>query len=211
MAAPLVRIVALGDSTTAGTPGFLSPLEHPTDGRGNRESQYAYWMMKAHPEWAVMNRGIDGQRSEEILRRFDRDVAAEGPDYVIILAGVNDIHQGQPNAFVERNLRSLYTRALGGGMRVVAATILPYDAATPSASSAIRALNGWIRSTARGLGILFCDTHRAVGDPADPDCLAGSPDGLHPDVTGYRRMGEALTVAVEDDLRRRPLVDRGQA
>ncbi len=39
-------IVALGDSTTAGTPGFKSPLEAPPDGRGNMESQYAYWLMK---------------------------------------------------------------------------------------------------------------------------------------------------------------------
>jgi len=27
-----IRIVALGDSTTAGTPGFLSPLEAPPGG-----------------------------------------------------------------------------------------------------------------------------------------------------------------------------------
>ncbi len=211
MARARVRIVGLGNSTTAGTPGFQSPLEYPPQGRGNPESQYAFWMMKIHPEWTVLNRGINGQRSDEILRRFVRDVTGEGPDYVIILAGVNDVYQGRPRAFMERNLRSLYTRALGGGMRVVAATILPYDTATPSASATIRALNAWVRSTAAGLGILYCDTYRAVGDPADPDRLARSPDGLHPDVAGYRRMGETLAVVVEHDLRRRPLVDRTQA
>ena len=31
-------IVALGDSTTAGTPGFKSPLEAPPDGAGNVQS-----------------------------------------------------------------------------------------------------------------------------------------------------------------------------
>jgi len=72
-----VRIVGVGDSTTSGAPEFLSPLESPPDGSGNRESQYTYWIMKAHPEWEVLNRGVNGQRSDEILARFNRDVVTE--------------------------------------------------------------------------------------------------------------------------------------
>jgi len=41
-------VVALGDSTTAGTPGFQSPVEAPPDGRGNVESQYPYWLAAMH-------------------------------------------------------------------------------------------------------------------------------------------------------------------
>src|SRR5436190_19180560 len=66
-------IVALGDSTTAGTPGFKSPIEAPPDGAGNVESQYAYWLMKTHPDWRVLNRGVDGERSDQIRARFERD------------------------------------------------------------------------------------------------------------------------------------------
>ena len=81
-----LRIVGLGDSTTAGTPGFMSPLEAPPMGKGDPESQYAYWMMRTHPEWTVLNRGVNGERSDEIKARFQRDVLEEKPDYVIILA-----------------------------------------------------------------------------------------------------------------------------
>ena len=42
-----VRIVALGDSTTAGTPGWLSPLESPPAGAGDETSQYAYWLVSS--------------------------------------------------------------------------------------------------------------------------------------------------------------------
>src|SRR5687768_8723006 len=35
-------IVALGDSTTAGTPAFRSPVEAPPNGDGNKESQFAH-------------------------------------------------------------------------------------------------------------------------------------------------------------------------
>ncbi len=192
-----LRIVGLGDSTTAGTPGFLSPLEAPPHGRGNEESQYAYWMTKAQPEWRVLNRGIDGQRSDEILERFQRDVVQERPDYVIILAGVNDIYQGAPLESIEKNLLAMYQRAKAAGITPVAATVLPYNTASDSDSRAIRELNKWIEDTAKRLGIPFCDTNQAVADPSNPNRLRSSPEGLHPDVSGYRGMGEALVQTIE--------------
>ena len=65
-----IRIVALGDSTTAGTPGFQSALEVPPNGRGDETSQYAYWLMRAHPEWEVLNRGVNGERSDRSRRAW---------------------------------------------------------------------------------------------------------------------------------------------
>ena len=47
------RIVAMGDSTTAGTPAFKSPREAPPKGSGDETSQYAYWLMKAHPGYGA--------------------------------------------------------------------------------------------------------------------------------------------------------------
>jgi lysophospholipase L1-like esterase len=192
-----LKIVGLGDSTTAGTPGFLSPLEAPPEGKGNVESQYAYWMMKAHPEWTVLNRGIDGQRSDEILARFSRDVVEQKPDYVIILAGVNDIYEGRTLESIKRNLLEMYHKAIEAKITPLAATVLPYDTASSSDSVAIKELNDWIEETARHLGIPFCDTNRAVRNPGKPDRLRASPDGHHPDVSGYKAMGEQLIRQIE--------------
>lgn len=84
MVARMLKIVGIGDSTTAGTPGFLSPLEAPPNGFGNPRSQYAFWMMEGHPEWSVLNKGINGQRSDEVLARFDRDdVVKEELDNIV--------------------------------------------------------------------------------------------------------------------------------
>jgi lysophospholipase L1-like esterase len=194
-----LRIVGLGDSTTAGTPGFLSPLEAPPEGRGNVESQYAYWMMKAHPDWVVLNRGINGQRSDEILARFQRDVTQANADYVIILAGVNDVYQGVASDSIKDNLLAMYENSISSGTRAVAATVLPYNTASKTEAKAIRDLNSWIESTARRLRILFCDTNRAVVDAKNQDRLRSSADGYHPDVSGYRSMGEALARVIEED------------
>src|SRR5437870_2886142 len=73
----MITIVALGDSTTAGTPGFKSPIEAPPNGSGDIESQYAYWLSSTHPNWEVMNRGVNGERSDQIRKRFGRDVLQE--------------------------------------------------------------------------------------------------------------------------------------
>ena len=64
-----VRIVAMGDSTTAGTPAFLSPAEAPPAGRGDETSQYAHWLMLSRPGWEVLNRGVNGERSDQILEQ----------------------------------------------------------------------------------------------------------------------------------------------
>jgi lysophospholipase L1-like esterase len=194
-------IVALGDSTTAGTPLFLSPLEAPPDGRGDERSQFAYWLMQARPDWHVLNRGVNGERSDQIAARFDRDVLAETPDAVIIIAGVNDVYQGRPALQVTAVLHDLYERAALASIPVVAGSIVPYNTASPAACAAMREINHWIQAeAARRPTLWFADTRGATAAPDDPDRLAGSPDGLHPDVEGYRRMAEALAPVLAECL-----------
>jgi lysophospholipase L1-like esterase len=191
------KIVGLGDSTTAGTPGFRSPLEAPPIGEGNPESQYAYWIMRVHPEWQVLNRGINGQRSDQILGRFGRDVTREKPEAVIILAGVNDIFQGRSSQSVLQNLQSMYRVAVREKIVTVACTILPYNSSEHGEILAMREINSWLRERSREGALTLCDTSSAVSDPSIPYRLASTPDGLHPDVAGYRKMGEELVNVLE--------------
>jgi lysophospholipase L1-like esterase len=80
---------------------------------------------------------------------------------------------------------------------------VPYNTATPQAIAAMRDINTWIASEAeRDPNLMFADTRAAVAAPDDPDRLAGSPDDLHPDVEGYRRMAAALAPALASRLDR---------
>lgn len=197
-----VVIVAMGDSTTAGTPAFASPLEAPPAGKGDRTSQYAYWLMQAHPDWEVLNRGVNGERSDQIRARFDRDVVSVKPTVVVLIAGVNDVYQGRQVDAVVANLRWMYDRARQAGIRVVAGTILPYDTATSEQNARMHQINAWIRQQAeddRALG--FVDTRSAVAAPGKPDTLSDTGDHLHPSAAGYRAIAEALRPAIERILR----------
>jgi acyl-CoA thioesterase-1 len=201
LAVAAITIVALGDSTTAGTPGFKSPVEAPPNGSGNVESQYAHWLMQAHADWRVLNRGINGERSDQIRARFAGDVVPANPAVVVIIAGVNDIYQGRPAESVERELERMYDAARAARIAVVAGTIVPYNSSGADENARMRAVNAWIRDyAARHDAVVFCDTRAAVAAPGQPDRLVSSPDGLHPSPEGYKRMASALEPAIRAAL-----------
>jgi lysophospholipase L1-like esterase len=195
-------IVALGDSTTAGTPGFKSPIEAPPDGSGDETSQYAYWLMQTRPSWHVLNHGVNGERSDQIRARFARDVVTAAPRAVVVIAGVNDIYQGRSAAVVERELEAIYVAARAARIPVVAGSIIPYNTATVDANARMHEVNDWIAgyAAAHPGEVVFCDTRAAVAAGGAPDCLASSPDGLHPSADGYRRMAAVIEPAVAQAL-----------
>ena len=141
----------------------------------------------------ILNRGVNGERSDQIAARFDRDVLSQAPDAVVMIAGVNDVYQGRSAAHVTEQLDAMYRRALDHGLMVVAGTIVPYNTATPAQNAAMREINAWIaKRTKAAEKIRFVDTRAATASASDPDKLSGSPDGLHPDRDGYRRMADAI-------------------
>jgi lysophospholipase L1-like esterase len=194
-------IVALGDSTTAGTPLFLSPLESPPDGWGEQASQFSYWLMQRHHEWQVLNRGVNGERTDQIAARFDRDVLGPRPRAVVIIAGVNDVYQGRSVESITAMLGDMYQRAANAKIPVVAGSIIPYNTATQAQNDAMRAVNEWIAQQAGAdRNITFVDTRLAVARPEDINKLRASEDGLHPDVAGYRLMADALEPGIRQAL-----------
>ncbi|HEY1910159.1 MAG TPA: GDSL-type esterase/lipase family protein [Vicinamibacterales bacterium] len=201
--AAVITIVALGDSTTAGTPAFRSPIEAPPHGAGNVESQYAHWLMQSHPDWRVLNRGVNAERTDQIRARFTRDVVDVRPNLVVIIGGVNDVYQGRSAESAEGELEAMYDTARSAGIPVVAGSVLPYNTATPDQNARMHAINQWIQAyAARHADVLFCDTRAAVAALDAPDHLAASPDGLHPAPEGYKLMAAGLEPVIRSVLAR---------
>jgi acyl-CoA thioesterase I len=150
----------------------------------------------------VLNRGVNGERSDQIRARFARDAAAAKPAVVVIIAGVNDVYQGRSAASVEHELEAIYDAARAANITVVAGSIIPYNVATPDQNARMHAINDWIRAYAasHATRVVFCDTRAAVAAPGQPDRLLSSPDDLHPTPDGYRRMANALEPAITQAL-----------
>ena len=82
----------------------------------------------------------------------------------------------------------------------MACTIIPFDGATTEVQNRMRKVNEWIKRYTEEHKLGFCDTFHAVEDPKNPGNLISTDDEYHPDIKGYKKMGDAITDALEQWL-----------
>jgi len=202
-------LVLLGDSITDGY--------GTTTDRNNRWPDEFVRRLQARPDapaLGVLNLGIGGNRllrdglGPNALARFDRDVLAQsGARWLLVFEGINDLgtrldarKKGGDFASAEDLIaafRQLIARAHSRGLRVIGATITPYEGAgfyfTPDGEADRQKVNDWIRHS--GSFDAVADFDAALRDPQNPSRLApefDSGDHLHPSLAGYARLAAAL-------------------
>jgi lysophospholipase L1-like esterase len=204
-------VVTLGDSITDGT------VNPKTGDRGwpgvlSRRLQSA--------KVSVVNAGIAGNRLLQAmpmfgvpaLSRFDRDVlSVPGVTHIVLLEGINDIGTSGPGGMFgdsplvdPQDLIGAYlqiiARAHQQGIKVIGATILPFEGAMyySAEKEVIRTtVNRWIRTAKQFDGVIDFDA--VVRDLANPGKLKAeydSRDHLHPNAEGYRKMGDVIDLTL---------------
>jgi lysophospholipase L1-like esterase len=161
---------------------------------------------------AVLNAGISGNRiwrdmiGPNGLERFGHDALAQaGVREIIVMLGINDIGfsnlPGQADQAVTADdviagQKQFIERAHVRGLKVLGATLLPFDGAmyySADAEAKRTAVNSWIRTGGAYDGVIDFDT--AVRDPQNPTKIQAaldSGDHLHPNDAGYKVMGDAI-------------------
>lgn len=185
-----IVVVGLGDSITAGNPGYdPDPARQPFEGT-DPESQYLYWAARADPRIEFRNHGVGGERTDQIRERFV--AAAAGADVLVVQGGINDIVQGRPAAASAADIHELLRLGKQSGLGVVVADVLPWNRGWPGAELRIRELNALIRSAAAVEGVKVLPFHDTLEDPERPGRMKEewTADGNHPSVAGHRRLGE---------------------
>ncbi len=187
-----IVVAALGDSITAGSPGYdPDPKRRALLGFGSDEqSQWEYWARRKNPRLAFRNCGVYGERTDQIARRLG--ACARGAAVLVVQGGINDVAQGVPVERAARNLRRMVRRAKELGLRVALADLLPWNNGYPAADPKIRRLNELIREIAREEGLPLLPFHDTLEDPERPGRMKEewTSDGDHPSVEGYRLLGE---------------------
>jgi lysophospholipase L1-like esterase len=197
-------VAALGDSITAGNPGFdPDPALRARLGFGDDErSQYEYWAERdlsgGQTPFSFRNCGVFGDRTDEIAQRLEG--CAEGAGALIVQGGINDIAQGRPVGAAAGDLRSMVRRGGELGLDVYLVNVLPWNNGHPAADEPIAELNREIVAIGRSEGVPVIDFHATLENPAEPATMAPelTADGDHPSVAGYRLLGELVARELRD-------------
>jgi lysophospholipase L1-like esterase len=147
----------------------------------------------------VIDRGISGQTTAQMLLRFRADVVNLRPMTVHILAGTNDVAgNGGPTSPQDfrNNIESMVELAQANGIGVILGSIPP-AAAFPWRPEVkpvpiIKELNVWLRDYAVRKRLRFIDYYGELAGPKGelkPDL---GNDGVHPNRNGYRIMRRLL-------------------
>jgi lysophospholipase L1-like esterase len=189
---PATLVATLGDSITAGSPGYdPDPRMRETLGFGaDEKSQWQYWAHRARPHLRFRNCGVYGQRTDEIAARLN--ACATGAQVLVVQGGINDIAQGRRVETAAANLGKMVERGKQLGLRVAIAELLPWNNGYPEADPKIRRLNGMIRAIGRHEAVPVLPFYETLEDPSRPGRMREewTSDGDHPSVEGYRLLGE---------------------
>jgi lysophospholipase L1-like esterase len=188
-----MKIVAFGDSLTVGETGFTPFTSEeavtPYPECVERLAEEYLRGRKADLKVEVVNKGVNGDLTFGMLKRFPRDVVAEKPDYVIILGGANDIGWGLDVQMIAHNLTSMYDAGRNEGIGAVACAV-PSILGCDELITPRLELNRTIASEAVKREIPFLDLFSATADQHNKRLLEEySADGLHLNTKGYERMG----------------------
>jgi lysophospholipase L1-like esterase len=157
----------------------------------------------------VIDRGISGQTSPQMVARFYQDVVRLRPRVVHIMAGTNDIAgntgPSSPEDYANA-ITAMIDMARANGIAVVLGSIPPAGVIGwrqgYRPAQQIIAFNAWLRALAAERGLVYADYHSALAD-ADGAMKPGlSSDGVHPTAAGFAVMEPIARAAIAEVERR---------
>jgi len=176
----------------------------------------------------IINRGVAGQQSFEMLARFDSEVVPERPRAVILWGFINDIFRAPSDAeaaltrirdsYLEMIARArqngiepvlateVTTRPPAGSfmerIRTMIGTIRGKEAYQDRINRQVMALNQWIVETAAREGLLVLQFQSVLSEPGGGRRNApfAQPDGSHITPAGYDVLTSYATPILEEFL-----------
>ena len=184
----------------------------------------------------IINAGIGGNNTIDLLARIDKDCLAQQPELTILLVGTNDMNSRKyvPLVDYERNLRAICSKLVAAQSQVMLMTILPaYEPYLmtrhdpkfyqPEGYAARNTkVNETIRKVAADNQFPLLDMHHifdkvgnvglATSSLIKNEANSQKTDGIHPTAEGYRVMGVAVyTFLAQQQLLRNRIVCFGDS
>ena len=164
-----------------------------------------------HPQFFTSNgyvdKGVSGERTDQMVLRYQRDVLNLDPQCVVIMGGTNDLANGYTEATILLNIKKMAEQAEALNMKVVLCSVTPcnreYSAlSNPKTKGAhIIKLNQMIKEYADEKGFIWCNyhPHLVAEDKLSMQERYWLYDDLHPNPDAYTVM-EGIIKPIIDSL-----------
>jgi lysophospholipase L1-like esterase len=229
IATALAAMVSLPASPTGAGPHMTTAPRHPSGPVVVLGASYAGGWQPPAGDLRLVNKGISGNQSWEMLERFERDVIAEQPRAVIVWGFINDIFRAPPDrvdAAVGRareSLASIVARAKAAGIEPILATevtirgkdswgewaaswvgwALGKQSYQTAINRHVLTTNDWLRDLARREGLLLLDIQPLMSDATGLRRKEyAAADGSHISPAGYQALSEHVLPRLRAHLTR---------
>jgi lysophospholipase L1-like esterase len=155
----------------------------------------------------VIDRGVSGETTTQMLARFRADVVDLHPAVVHIMGGINDIHSPPGTALTRSNIESMVELARAHGITVILGAAPPSSsfqgASDPKSAAHVVWLDEWVRDYAKRNGLIFVDYHTPLADETHGIRDGLSNDGIHPNRRAFEIMTPFARAAIARALKSR--------
>lgn len=189
-----LRIVAIGSSSTAGAGASSPAASYPARLEAELRARFP-----GH-DITVLNRGINGEVTSDMLARFQHDVIDEHPQLVLWQVGTNSVLRDQPLAPHARQLHEgiRFLKEIGADVILIDPQFSPAVLAKPETPDMVKQIAVTAKEENVDLFHRFAvmrDWREARQLPFDTFV---SPDQLHMNDWSYACVGKLLAAAIAE-------------
>ncbi|RLI03505.1 hypothetical protein DRO31_01620 [Candidatus Bathyarchaeota archaeon] len=189
--------VFLGDSLTTGFqqgPGYYPPRYYPFTNMLESALRRQLTALGSGKDLVVVNQGMDGDSTFEMLNRFTSSVETENPDLVLIWGGINDLSSRHPPEDVFPNLVDLIERTKAINAVPILLNVAPVVGT--HFNETVLGLNKLTEKYCNEHDVNYVDVFSLLVDDEGKLAEEFSNDGVHLSVKAYQKLIPVLFHAI---------------
>ncbi len=149
-----------------------------------------------YPQWDVLNRGIGGDRTYNVLDILPISAYAVHPKVAILQIGINDIFAGRKLSSIEKDYESILKKIKENmpDCQLFIESLYPLTSTSAFQNDKVRDFNPKIEALAKKYSFPYIDMHTPLLDPQTNELKESyTLEGLHLVDAGYEVITNVLT------------------
>lgn len=162
-----------------------------------------YDVKNYYSDLCVLNRGIGGDRTKDVLIRLDVSLYQVNPKVVVLLIGGNDVLAGKNIEYILHNISRiiLQIRANLPNTKILIQSFYPLALNYARHNKTMQELNVLVKQLASIFNVTYLDVYSSLVDQSTSELnLTYTPDSVHLTSSGYEVVTKILRPAIDSLL-----------